>query len=95
MSSSKWKNLNNNIKKSKCFTCKIFDRVLCIDLLNSKLKIRIKYCRIHVSTKLVYNLKWVSSTNKHSIIICVSLKNSSTNYDEVTWPALHGHGSLS
>lgn len=55
---------------------------------------KIKYCRIHVSTKLVYNLEWVSSTNKHSIIICVSLKNSSTNYDEVTWPALHGHGSL-
>lgn len=56
---------------------------------------KIKYCRKHVSTKLVYNLEWVSSTNKHSIIICVSLKNSSIKYDEVTWPALHGHGSLS
>lgn len=56
---------------------------------------KIKYCRKHVSTKLVYNLEWVSSTNKHSITICVSLKNSSINYDEVTWPALHGHGSLS
>lgn len=91
MSSSKWTNLNNNKTKSKCFTCKIFDSVLCIDKAENK----IKYCIIHVSTKLVYNLKWVSSTNKHSIIICVSLKNSSTNYDEVTWPALHGHGSLS
>lgn len=92
MSFSKWINLNNNKINLKCFICKIFDRVLCIDLLNLKLKIRIKYCRIYVLIKLVYNLKWVFLINKYLIIICVLLKNSLINYDEVIWLVLYGYG---
>lgn len=66
--------------------------VLCIDLLNLKLKIRIKYCIIYVLIKLVYNLKWVFLINKYLIIICVLLKNSLINYDEVIWLVLYGYG---